>query len=94
VTAEMRKAARAIVLVAFLGFSVWNGSIAWSRISAAHGVLFSGRMPPEIEKRAETSLQLVEHEEISRAVGAELALLIVGAAGFTLVNLSRRKTIG
>jgi hypothetical protein len=91
VTAAMRRAAQAAVLVAFLGCSAWNGWITWSRISVAHGVLFSGPSTPEIEKRRESSLRLVEREEISRALAAELAILIVGAAGFTLVGLLRRK---
>jgi hypothetical protein len=86
-----RRAAQAAVLIAFLGCSAWNGWIAWSRISMAHGVLFSGPSTPEIEKRRESSLKLVEREEISRAVAAELAILVVAAAGFTLVRLLRRK---
>jgi hypothetical protein len=94
VSAAVRRAAQAAVLVAVLACSAWNGWIAWSRISLARGVLFSGQLSPEIEKRAQSSLRLVEREEISRAVGAEVAILIVGTASFALVRLSRRKSRG
>jgi hypothetical protein len=90
----MRRAAQVAVLLAVLGCSAWNGWVTWSRISLAHGVLSSGPSTPEIEKRAERSLRLVERDELSHAVGAEVAILIVAAAAFTLVRLSRRKTAG
>jgi hypothetical protein len=89
-----RKVAQAAVLVAFLVCSAWNGWIAWSRISLAHGVLYSGPTTPDIEKRRESSLRLVQREEIARAVAAELAIVIVAAAALTLVRLARRKHPG
>lgn len=92
--APMRRAALAAVLLAFLACSGWNGWSTWSRISQAQHVLFSGPSSPEIEKRRNSSLSLVEREEISRAVAAELAILIVAAAGFTLVRLVGRKNVG
>jgi hypothetical protein len=85
----MRNALRALVLVLVLGFSALNGWRALSMISAARNVLFSGPSNPTIQKRAETSLAMVKHEEITHAVASEVAILIVGAAAFVLAGLLR-----